>query len=150
MIGTLLNIAAILIGGVIGLVFGARIPEKLKETVIAGMGLFIGGKLFDYIGQNVQILAMLPRGDSRAILESLDWGVICDPDPNDVAEAIERLLRLPRPDRPADPTGRFDRAFLAQRLAHALEEVAGVGPDSNDERPSNDRAGSLDLDRVGR
>ena len=40
MIGTLLNIAAILIGGVIGLVFGARIPDNLKETVIAGMGLF--------------------------------------------------------------------------------------------------------------
>ncbi len=35
-----LNIATVLIGGVIGLLFGARIPDKLKETVIAGMGLF--------------------------------------------------------------------------------------------------------------
>ena len=40
MTGTLLNIATVLIGGVIGLLFGARIPDKLKETVIAGMGLF--------------------------------------------------------------------------------------------------------------
>lgn len=40
MTGTFLNIATVLIGGVIGLVFGARIPEKLKATVIAGMGLF--------------------------------------------------------------------------------------------------------------
>jgi uncharacterized protein len=40
MTGTLLNIATVLIGGVLGLVFGARIPDKLKETVIAGMGLF--------------------------------------------------------------------------------------------------------------
>jgi uncharacterized membrane protein YqgA involved in biofilm formation len=40
MTGTLLNIAAVLIGGVIGLLFGARIPEQLKSTVIAGMGLF--------------------------------------------------------------------------------------------------------------
>jgi len=40
MTGTFLNIATVLIGGLIGLVFGARIPDKLKSTVIAGMGLF--------------------------------------------------------------------------------------------------------------
>lgn len=40
MTGTFLNIATVLIGGIIGLIFGARIPEKLKATVIAGMGLF--------------------------------------------------------------------------------------------------------------
>jgi hypothetical protein len=42
MIGTLLNIATVIVGGIIGLIFGARIPNKLKETVIAGMGLFTG------------------------------------------------------------------------------------------------------------
>lgn len=40
MTGTFINIAAILIGGSIGLIFGARIPERFKNTVIAGMGLF--------------------------------------------------------------------------------------------------------------
>ena len=40
MTGTFLNIATVLVGGIIGLVFGARIPEKLKATVIAGLGLF--------------------------------------------------------------------------------------------------------------
>jgi uncharacterized protein len=40
MTGTLLNIATVLIGGVIGLIFGARIPDQLKATVISGMGLF--------------------------------------------------------------------------------------------------------------
>lgn len=40
MTGTFLNIATVLIGGMIGLLFGARIPDKLKETVIAAMGLF--------------------------------------------------------------------------------------------------------------
>ena len=42
MTGTLLNVATVIIGGIIGLTFGARIPEKLKETIIAGMGLFTG------------------------------------------------------------------------------------------------------------
>ena len=40
MTGTFLNIATVIIGGIIGLIFGARIPDKLKATVIAGMGLF--------------------------------------------------------------------------------------------------------------
>jgi uncharacterized protein len=41
MTGTLLNIATVLIGGVIGLIFGSRIPDQLKSTVISGMGLFV-------------------------------------------------------------------------------------------------------------
>jgi uncharacterized protein len=40
MTGTFINVAAILIGGTIGLLFGSRIPEKFKNTVIAGMGIF--------------------------------------------------------------------------------------------------------------
>ncbi|MCC7117608.1 MAG: DUF554 domain-containing protein [Anaerolineales bacterium] len=40
MTGTFLNIAAVLIGGTFGLFFGARIPDRLKSTVVAGMGLF--------------------------------------------------------------------------------------------------------------
>ncbi len=42
MTGTLINIVAVLIGGAIGLIFGSRIPERFKSTVIAGMGLFTG------------------------------------------------------------------------------------------------------------
>jgi len=40
MTGTFLNTATVLIGGTIGLFFGARIPERVKSTVISGMGLF--------------------------------------------------------------------------------------------------------------
>ena len=40
MTGTIINILAVLVGGAFGLFFGARIPEKLKATIVAGMGLF--------------------------------------------------------------------------------------------------------------
>ena len=40
MTGTLLNVAAILLGGSLGLFFGSRLPERLKQIVLAGMGLF--------------------------------------------------------------------------------------------------------------
>lgn len=42
MTGTFLNIATVIIGSILGLIFGARIPDKLKSTIIAGMGLFTG------------------------------------------------------------------------------------------------------------
>lgn len=40
MTGTIINIATVLAGSILGLIFGSRIPDKLKEAVIAGMGLF--------------------------------------------------------------------------------------------------------------
>ncbi len=42
MLGTLLNIVTILIGGSIGLLAGNRLPEKVQQTVMAGLGLMTG------------------------------------------------------------------------------------------------------------
>jgi uncharacterized membrane protein YqgA involved in biofilm formation len=38
--GTLINAAAILAGGLIGLFFGKKIPERLRNTIVSGLGLF--------------------------------------------------------------------------------------------------------------
>ena len=38
--GTLLNILTVLIGGGLGMAFGARLPERVRETVLNGLGLF--------------------------------------------------------------------------------------------------------------
>ena len=49
MTGTLLNIATVLVGGLCGLAFGTRLPERLRQTVVAGLGLFtaaIGLQMF--------------------------------------------------------------------------------------------------------
>jgi uncharacterized protein len=40
MTGTFINVATILIGGSLGLLLGARLPERLRHTVVAGLGLF--------------------------------------------------------------------------------------------------------------
>ena len=40
MIGTLINFVAIIAGSALGILFGSRLSENLKMTVIAGMGLF--------------------------------------------------------------------------------------------------------------
>ncbi len=38
--GTLLNIVTVLIGGGLGVVFGERLPERVRQTVMNGLGLF--------------------------------------------------------------------------------------------------------------
>ena len=74
---------------------------------------------------------MLPPGDSRDILTGLGWGVVCDPDPIEVEFAVERLVDLPPPARPADPDGRYDRVALAGMLADSLADVAGIDDQSD-------------------
>lgn len=39
MTGTVLNIIAVLIGGTIGVIAGNRLPKRIQETVMAGLGL---------------------------------------------------------------------------------------------------------------
>ena len=40
MIGTVINFAAVIVGSLLGNLLGSRLPEKLRQTVIAGLGLF--------------------------------------------------------------------------------------------------------------
>lgn len=49
MTGTILNIIAILIGGIVGMLLGGKIPKRVRNTVVHGLGLFtlvLGVRLF--------------------------------------------------------------------------------------------------------
>ena len=85
-----------------------------------------GGKLMEYLGQDKQILAIVPEGVAREVLRELDWGIVADPTPEGVASGVERLLAAPRPTRQADPEGRYDRVNLAGQLARNLDEVVAA------------------------
>jgi uncharacterized membrane protein YqgA involved in biofilm formation len=67
MIGTLLNVAAILIGGLLGVLLGGRLPERLRQTVMAGMGLFV-------LAIGVQMF--LNTQNSLVVLGSLVFGIL--------------------------------------------------------------------------
>jgi len=55
--GTLLNILTVLIGGALGTFFGARLPKRLQETVLWGLGLFViaNGLQMTFKSQNALI-----------------------------------------------------------------------------------------------
>jgi uncharacterized membrane protein YqgA involved in biofilm formation len=49
MTGTFINVTAIIVGGLLGVFFGRRLSDNIKNTEIAGMGLFttaIGFQMF--------------------------------------------------------------------------------------------------------
>lgn len=41
MTGTLLNVFTVLVGGILGAVLGGRMPERVRETVMNGLGLLV-------------------------------------------------------------------------------------------------------------
>lgn len=38
MVGVLINVAAVLAGGLLGLALGKRVPQHLRDTVMQGLG----------------------------------------------------------------------------------------------------------------
>lgn len=85
--------------------------------------LFATTKLYEYLGLGLPVLAVVPPGEVREILEELDWGVYVDPTAAGVADGIERIMAAGRPGRTADPERRYERGALAARLAAQLDAV---------------------------
>jgi len=70
--GTLLNAATVLVGGVVGTVLGDRLPARLRENVVRGVGLFVlaMGAKFAFETSNLLYMlgAMLLGGIIGALL----------------------------------------------------------------------------------
>ncbi len=118
MTGTWINTAAILLGGALGLFLGARLPEKLKETVTASVGLFtlgLGIKLFLDTENALLVLGSLLLG---ALLG--EWLHL-----EERLEAFGGRLEA-RFNRRGD-SSRFIQGFLAASLLFAIGPMAILG-----------------------
>lgn len=65
MTGTLLNVTAILVGTVLGVWIGARFPDRVRQTVISGLGLFtfaLGVQMFLQTNNALVVLGSLAIG----------------------------------------------------------------------------------------
>lgn len=103
MTGTLINIVAILLGGTLGVFLGSRLPDRLRQTVISGLGLFtmaIGLQMF------------LKTQNSLVVLGSLVIGILLG-EWWQVEEGIHRL-------------GRWLEARVAARKGNADPAKAGT------------------------
>ncbi len=121
MTGTFINVAAILIGGMIGLLFGARIPERYKSTVIAGMGLFtaaLGLQMFFKSENSLIVLGALIIG---ALLG--EWIGI-----EDGLQAFGQMLekRFSR-DTETGASSKFVRGFMVSSMLFCIGPIAILG-----------------------
>jgi uncharacterized protein len=127
MVGTIINVAAILIGGAIGLLFGARIPERVKSTVVSGMGLFtamVGIQMFLKTENALIVLGSLLVG---ALLG--EWWRI-----EDGLEALGRFLEKRFYSEKADGSvpvekerSRFVLGFMTASLLYCIGPMAILG-----------------------
>ena len=120
MTGTLLNIATVIIGGVIGLIFGARIPDKLKATVISGMGLFVaamGLQMFLKTENPLIVLGSLLIGTLLG-----EWWRI-----EDGLHALGKLLEQRFSRAENDESNKFVRGFLTASLLFCVGPMTILG-----------------------
>jgi len=120
MTGTLLNIATVIVGSLIGLAFGARIPAKLKETVIAGMGLFtaaMGLQMFLKTENPLIVLGALLIGTLLGEWWRIEDGL------HKLGEFLEQ--RFSREED--DGSNKFVRGFLTASLLFCVGPMAILG-----------------------
>lgn len=120
MTGTLLNIAAVLLGGLIGLLFGTRIPDKLKETVIAGMGLFtaaMGLQMFLDTENPLIVLGALLIGTLLGEWWRIEDGL------HRLGEFLERKFSREE----SDGSNKFVRGFLTASLLFCVGPMTILG-----------------------
>lgn len=121
MIGTLLNVATVLLGGMFGLLFGARIPDRFKSTVIAGMGLFtaaMGLQMFIKTENPLIVLGALLIGALLGEWWRIEEGL------KNLGYILEK--RFARDDS-AEGSARFVRGFLTASLLFCIGPMAILG-----------------------
>ena len=125
MTGTLINILTVLVGGTLGLLFGSRLPERLRQTVIAGLGLFtaaIGLQMFMETENAIIVLGALLTG---ALLG--EWGRIEDR-LRSLGSLLERRFTQPQAEGTVGSQGsRFVRGFLTASLVFCVGPMTILG-----------------------
>jgi uncharacterized protein len=125
MTGTIINIIAVLLGGSLGLLFGSRLPERLKQTVMAGLGLFTavtGIKMFFETNNSLIVLGAILVG---ALLG--EWWKIED-GLQKLGQWLEKRFTKPGTEvQPDSSDSRFVRGFLTASLLFCVGPMAILG-----------------------
>jgi len=118
--GTIINVAAILAGGTLGLFLGGRLPERLRQTMIAGLGIFtlaFGIQMFLSTKNALVVLASLLIGGLLGEWWQLERGL------QNIGVRLEGwVLRAE-----GGSESRFVRGFLTSSLLFCVGPMAILG-----------------------
>ncbi len=127
MTGTFINIAAVLAGGSLGLLFGSRLKEKVRFSVIAAMGLFTavtGIKMFIDTKNPLVVLGALLIGSLLGEWWRIEDGL------HFLGDWLEKLYlkTTAKPGKNATEfRGRFVRGFLTASLLFCVGPMTILG-----------------------
>ena len=121
MTGTLINVITVLIGSALGMLFGSRLPERLKNTVTAGLGLFTA---------SIGIAMFLKSEESLIVLGGLLIGALL----GEWWKIEEGLANLGAwlearfgGSKSAEESNRFIRGFLTASLLFCIGPMTILG-----------------------
>jgi uncharacterized protein len=120
MTGTFINVVAVLLGSAIGILFGSRLSDHLKNTVIAGMGLFtaaVGMQMFLKTENALIVLGALIFG---AILGEW-WGV------EEGLQGLGAWLEKRLSGSSEGESSKFVRGFLTASVLYCTGPMAVLG-----------------------
>ncbi len=123
MTGTLINVVAILAGSFLGLAFGKVIPERMRETVISGLGLFtilIGVQMFLETQNALIVLGGLLAGGLIGEALKIERGL------NNLGARLEARYGAAGDDSAAARV-RFVRGFMTTSLLFIIGPMAILG-----------------------
>ncbi len=121
MTGTLLNVVAVLIGGLLGLGLGNRLPDRVRATILNGLGLFViaaGLKMTLESNNNLITLGAIMIGGLLG-----EWGRIEDRLHSLGAWLESRFAR----SESADGAARFIRGFVTASLLFCVGPMTILG-----------------------
>jgi len=117
MTGTLLNVVTVLAGAGIGVLLGSRFPERIQQTVLAGIGIMV---------LIIGISMALPGNALIVLLSLLTGGILGElVDIDGKLNALGRWLetRFAR----GEDAGRFTRGFVIASLAFCVGPLTILG-----------------------
>lgn len=119
--GTILNVFTVLLGGVLGLALGARLPDRMRESVLWALGLFtlgLGLKMFLETNNALIVLGSLLVGGLLG-----EWWRV-----QDRLHALGAWLeaRFARQTAPGG-TARFIRGFVSASLLFCVGPMTILG-----------------------
>ena len=124
MAGTIINVAAIIVGSLIGIFFGARLSDKLKSTIIAGMGIFLvamGMQMFLKTENSLIVLGAVLIGTLLG-----EWWRI-----EDGLQKLGEFLEKKFSGEEDDGSNKFVRGFMTASLLFCIGPVAILGSIQN-------------------
>ncbi len=125
MTGTFINIVTVLLGGFLGLLFGGRVPERIKQTITAGLGLFtavIGIKMFFETQNAIIVLGSLLVGGLLGEWWKIEAGL------ESVGKWLEQRVYRKQETGPASRRSLdFVRGFLTASLLFCVGPMTILG-----------------------